>query len=168
MGGGLAANAQCAMKEPISRRLRDSKVILYRSSGAHPPKSAYMAKQAKRSQQIEGVVKHLNFAKSGDPNGAVLDSGHFVHMKRRGARAIDLRVGQKLRVEGKSRGRGSAGHEVIEAERVNGVDLTSARATKKTASTKSAAKHAPAKKTALKKTGSKKTAATKTRGPAAG
>lgn len=114
-----------------------------------------MAKQPNHSQQIEGVVKHLNFAKNGDPNGAVLDSGHFVHMKRRVAQAIDLRVGQKLSVEGKLRGRGSAGHEVIEAGIVNGIDLASARATKKKAPAKSA-KHAPAKKIPAKKARSKK------------
>jgi hypothetical protein len=109
-----------------------------------------MAKQQNQREQIEGVVKQLNFAKNGDPNGAVLDSGHFVHMRRRGARAIDLCVGQKLRVEGKSRGQGSPGHAVIEAEKVNGVDLSSARATKK---------KAPAKKTSVKKAGSKKASA---------
>ena len=117
-----------------------------------------MAKQPNHSQQIEGVVKHLNFAKNGDPNGAVLDSGHFVHMKRRAARTIELRVGQKLRVEGKSRGRGSAGHQVIEAAIVNGIDLASARAVKKNAPAKSA-KRAPLKKVPAKKAGSKKTTA---------
>jgi hypothetical protein len=117
-----------------------------------------MAKQANRSQQTQGVVKQLNFAKNGDPNGAVLDSGQFVHMKRRGARAIDLRVGQKLQVEGKSRGRGSAGHEVIEAVTINGVDLSSARARKKQAPAKSASKRTAPKKTPAKKAVSKKVA----------
>lgn len=126
-----------------------------------------MAKQRNQTEQVEGVVQQLNFAKNGEPNGALLDSGHFVHLKRRGARAIELRVGQKLRVEGKSRGRALAGHEVIEAATVNGVDLTSARAIQKRAPAKSAAKRAPLKKNAPKKAGAKRVAV-KTRAAAAG
>jgi hypothetical protein len=106
-----------------------------------------MAKQQKRSEEIEGVVEHLNYAKNGDPNGAVLDSGHFVHIKPRRAEAIGLQVGQTLRVEGKSRGQGSGGHEVIEAEVVNGIDLASKLPTKKPAPKRPQAKKAAAKKT---------------------
>jgi hypothetical protein len=126
-----------------------------------------MAKRGNHSQQVEGVIEHLNFAKNGDANGAVLDSGHFVHMKRRGAQAVGLRVGQTLQIRGKLRGRGSAGYEVIEAEVVNGVDLTSMRAGKKAAPAKTASKRVPTKKAASKKPITK-TATKKTRAAAAG
>ena len=115
-----------------------------------------MAKQPNQSQQVEGVVEHLNFAKNGDANGAVLDSGHFVHMKRRAAQAIGLHVGQTLQIQGKSRGRGSSGHQVIEAEIVNGIDLTSGRGAKKAAPVQAQAKRAPAKKAGPKKAAPKK------------
>ena len=72
---------------------------------------------------IEGKVKRINFAKHGEPNGAVLDSGHFIHLKPSGARLIDLEVGQKLSVQGRSRHRVHGSAQVIEAERVNGIDL---------------------------------------------
>lgn len=114
-----------------------------------------MAKQGNKSQQVEGVVEHLNFAKNGEPNGAVLDSGHFVHIKHRAARSIGLRVGQALRVRGKLKTSSSGGQKVIDAEIVNGTDVTSARAANKPASTKTTAKRAHAKKAASKKTVSK-------------
>lgn len=112
-----------------------------------------MAKQVNRNQIVEGVVEHLNFSKNGDPNGAVLDSGQFIHMKRRIARAINLRVGQELKIQGKSRGEGPGGHEVIEAQAVNGMDSNSKRATKKAppARKKAAVKKAAPPKTAPRK-----------------
>lgn len=116
-----------------------------------------MAKQGNRSQQIEGIVEHLNFAKNGEPNGAVLDTGHFVHMKPRAAQALGLQAGQALQVQGRLKASGSDGQQVIEAYIVNGIDVSSGRAAKKTAPAKSAAKPAPAKKAASQKTTAKKT-----------
>jgi hypothetical protein len=120
-----------------------------------------MAKQKKQTGPIEGVVEHLNFAKNGEPNGAVLDSGYFVHMKPRAAHAIGLRIGQSLQVQGKLKMSSSGGQKVVEAATVNGIDVTSARAAKKTKpaakQTKPAAKRVPAKKAAPKKATAKKT-----------
>ena len=120
-----------------------------------------MGKQKKQTGAIEGVVEHLNFAKNGEPNGAVLDSGYFVHMKPRAAHAIGLRIGQSLQVQGKLKMSSSGGQKVVEAATVNGIDVTSARAAKKTKpaakQTKPAAKRVPAKKAAPKKATAKKT-----------
>ncbi|HEX3682414.1 MAG TPA: hypothetical protein VHU83_07710 [Bryobacteraceae bacterium] len=125
-----------------------------------------MAKQNKQSDPIEGVVEHLNFAKNGEPNGAVLDSGYFVHMKPRAAHAIGLRIGQALQVQGKLKLSGSGGQKVIEADTVNGIDVASARSAKKKPAAKNtnaakkatpAAKRAPVKKSAPKKATAKQT-----------
>jgi hypothetical protein len=122
-------------------------------------------KRGNQNEQIQGVVEHLNFSKSGDPNGAVLDTGHFVHMKRRAARALNLRIGQTLKVQGKSK-TSASGQQVIEAAAVNGIDLGSVRASKKAAPSKDAsspvaAKRMPAKK-ALSKSSRKKTSGAST------
>ena len=116
-----------------------------------------VAKQGNKFQPVEGIVQQLNFAKNGKPNGAVLDSGHFVHMKPRGAQAVGLHVGQTLNIQGKLKGNGSDGPPVIEAEMVNGIDVTSAHPGKKAASKNSALKRAGVRKTASKKAASKKT-----------
>lgn len=119
-----------------------------------------MAQSGKKSQQVEGVIEHLNFSKNGDPNGAVLTSGQFIHMKRKLAKAANLRIGQEVKLQGKPRGQGSAGHEVIEAEVVNGIDLKSKRAaTRKRPGKKAPVKKVPAKKApAAKKKAAKKAA----------
>jgi hypothetical protein len=107
---------------------------------------------------IKGRVDHINFAKHGEPNGALLDSGHFVHLKPGGARAVDLKVGQILEVQGRSKTAAHSSYQIIEADVVNGIDLsrgkrrhrpvTEAPATPEKATSK---KRATAKKGAAKK-----------------
>jgi hypothetical protein len=115
---------------------------------------------------IQGKVRRINFAKHGEPNGAVLDSGHFIHLKPAGARLIDLEIGQTLVVEGRYKRRGHGQGQVIEAERVNGIDLADAKNTKVRPEGEEpppppAHKRVPAKKTTTKKSPAKKAAAKK-------
>jgi hypothetical protein len=73
---------------------------------------------------IKGRVDRINFAKHGEPNGALLDSGHFVHLKPGGARAIDLKLGQILEVQGRSKPAAHSHYQIIQADVVNGIDLS--------------------------------------------
>jgi hypothetical protein len=103
---------------------------------------------------IEGKVEQINFAKHGEPNGAILDSGHFVHLKPSGARLIDLRIGQRLTVEGRSKRRGPGAAQVVEAERVNGIDLATGKRPKSQPPAEeppAPRKQTPAKQVATKK-----------------
>ena len=97
---------------------------------------------------VTGKVERINFAKHGEPNGAVLDSGQFVHLKPGGARAVGLKIGQILEVEGRSRPGAHGSSQVIEAEIVNGIDLAHAKHPKKQPEPAHAppAKKVPAKK----------------------
>ncbi len=72
--------------------------------------------------KIVGTVKYLNFAKHGEPNGVVLDSGDFVHLKPEGMKRLQLVVGDAVRAEGKTRSH-ILGGVVLEAESVNGKKL---------------------------------------------
>lgn len=131
--------------------------------GDHPVYQLHCLKGVKGLQlgntvanPIQGKVRRINFAKHGEPNGAVLDSGHFVHLKPAGARLIDLEIGQTLVVEGRSKRRGHGQGQVIEAERVNGIDLADAKRSKPLPDAgepppPAPRKLAPAKKTATKK-----------------
>lgn len=130
--------------------------------GDHPVYFLHCLKGAKGVQfgntarsPIEGNVDRINFAKHGEPNGAVLDSGHFVHLKPSGARLIDLRIGQRLTVEGRSKHRGHGQAQVIEAERVNGIDLANGKHSERPQpsheETPAPRKAAPAKKAVTKK-----------------
>jgi hypothetical protein len=73
---------------------------------------------------IKGKVDRINFAKHGEPNGALLDSGHFVHLKPGGARSVDLKVGQILEVQGRSKPAAHSPYQIVEADVVNGIDLS--------------------------------------------
>jgi hypothetical protein len=72
--------------------------------------------------QVEGIVKRLNYAKRGEVNGVILDTGDFVHLRPHGARVIELEVGQKLTAHGEVRP-GWAGCRVIEATIANSIRL---------------------------------------------
>jgi hypothetical protein len=71
---------------------------------------------------VRGKVVRLNHARRGEVNGALLDTGDFVHLRPHGARAVGLEIGQKIEATGEVRG-GWSGHRVIEARTANGIDI---------------------------------------------
>ncbi|MBN9523271.1 hypothetical protein J0H58_32950 [bacterium] len=72
--------------------------------------------------RVEGVVARLNYARHGEPNGVVLDTGDFVHLKPHGMREVGLAVGDRVTAEGPTRP-SATGHRAVEAVVVNGVRL---------------------------------------------
>jgi hypothetical protein len=70
----------------------------------------------------EGVVVRLNYARHGEPNGVVLHTGDFVHLKPHGMRLVPLAVGDRVAAEGPS-GPTVTGRRVVEAAVVNGVTI---------------------------------------------
>ncbi len=68
------------------------------------------------------MVARLNFAKHGEPNGVVLDSGDFIHLKPDGMRQVGLKIGDRVEATGEARPM-ELGHRVVEAVEVNGVRL---------------------------------------------
>lgn len=71
----------------------------------------------------EGVVVRLNYARHGEPNGVILDTGDFVHLKPHGMRLVPLAVGTRVVAQGASRP-SVTGRRVIEATVVNGVTVS--------------------------------------------
>jgi hypothetical protein len=69
--------------------------------------------------RFAGAVVHLNYARNGETDGVVLESGDFVHLGPRGMAALRLKVGDHVIAEGKARPMRFGGY-VVEAERVNG------------------------------------------------
>ncbi len=68
---------------------------------------------------FRGVVARFNYAKHGEANGVVLDTGDFVHLKPGGMRQVGLKVGDEVVAEGDSRPM-EFGGRVVEASLVNG------------------------------------------------
>lgn len=69
---------------------------------------------------VAGTVARLNYAKHGEANGVVLDSGDFVHLKPDGMRQLKLKVGDVVTAVGETRPM-DLGHRVMEAASVNGM-----------------------------------------------
>lgn len=74
------------------------------------------------NSHFAGKVKHLNYALHGEANGAILDSGNFLHVKPYGAAALDLKPGMRVKGSGSSKPMFD-GHRVIEAIEVNGIPM---------------------------------------------
>ena len=71
---------------------------------------------------FSGTVERLNYALHGEVNGAILDTGDFLHVKPHGAAALALAVGMKVKGVGSSKPM-VGGNRVIEADEVNGIQL---------------------------------------------
>jgi hypothetical protein len=69
--------------------------------------------------QAHGKIVRFNYAKHGEPNGFVLDSGDFVHTRPDGFAALRLAIGDEVRAEGPSRPLVDGRGRVVEAHRVN-------------------------------------------------
>jgi hypothetical protein len=71
---------------------------------------------------ISGVVAHIHFAKHGEPNGVVLESGEFIHTRPHGMKKLKLQIGSRVVAHGEVRTT-VLGTALIEAHEVNRVTL---------------------------------------------
>lgn len=51
-------------------------------------------------KELSGKVARLNYAKHGEPNGVVLESGDFIHTKPEGLRQLGWKVGDQVKAKG--------------------------------------------------------------------
>jgi hypothetical protein len=79
--------------------------------------------KAKRGpQQIRGVVAAVHYAKHGEPNGVILESGEFIHTRPGGMKKLKLTVGSTVIARGELRTT-VLGTPLIEAREVNRVTI---------------------------------------------
>ena len=69
--------------------------------------------------QMKGVVARIHYAKHGQPNGVVLETGEFVHLRPHGMAAIGLVIGAKLTDKGELRTT-VLGTRMLKAHHANG------------------------------------------------
>ena len=72
---------------------------------------------------IKGVVATLHYARHGQPNGVLLESGEFIHLRPRGMEQTGLDVGAKVNAVGEVR-MTVLGTRLLEARQVNRIDLS--------------------------------------------
>ncbi len=71
---------------------------------------------------LKGVVACLHYAKHGEPNGVILETGEFVHLRPHGIQAAGLDIGSKVSATGTVRTT-VLGTVLLEASRVNGIEI---------------------------------------------
>jgi hypothetical protein len=71
---------------------------------------------------LKGSVAALHYARHGEPNGVVLESGDFVHMRPRGMEKSGLKVGAKVVAKGERR-MTVLGTTLLEAREINHVKI---------------------------------------------
>jgi len=74
------------------------------------------------STTIKGVVSTLHFARHGQPNGVILETGEFIHLRPHGMTQTGIAVGSKVNAIGEA-SMTQLGTRMLEAQRVNGVEL---------------------------------------------
>ena len=71
---------------------------------------------------IKGVVASLHYARHGQPNGVVLETGEFIHMRPHGMAQVGLGIGARVTAVGELR-MTVLGTRMLEARTVNRVEL---------------------------------------------
>ena len=71
---------------------------------------------------IKGVVAALHYARHGEPNGVVLETGEFIHLRPHGMALVGLGVGSKISAVGVER-MTVLGTRMLEAHQVNRIAL---------------------------------------------
>lgn len=81
---------------------------------------AVPAKVKAKDVGYSGTIARLNYAKHGAPNGYVLDSGDFVHVKPDGFARLKLKVGDRVKALGDAHFLATGSGWAVEAISVNG------------------------------------------------
>ena len=61
-----------------------------------------VGKAVSQQRTLKGTVVRLNYAKHGEPNGVVLDTGDFIHTKPDGLQKLGWKVGDKVQASGEA------------------------------------------------------------------
>ena len=72
--------------------------------------------------KIDGIVAALHFARHGQPNGVILESGEFIHLRPEGMVRTGLEVGSEVRAVGELR-MTQLGTPLLEARSVNRIAI---------------------------------------------
>lgn len=79
-------------------------------------------KLADEPERVKGVVSAIHFAKHGEPNGVMLESGEFVHTRPHGMKKLKLKIGSKVVALGQVR-MTVLGTPLLEADEVNRISI---------------------------------------------
>ena len=72
---------------------------------------------------FRGKVERVNYARHGEANGIVLDTGDFIHLKPDGFKAARLSIGDVVEARGPAKRLITGGGFVVDAQEINGKPL---------------------------------------------
>jgi hypothetical protein len=87
-----------------------------------PTRQCERTPQARGPVVLKGVVAALHYARHGQPNGVVLESGDFIHLRPRGMEQLGLQVGAEVVAHGELR-MTVLGTKLLEARELNRVNI---------------------------------------------
>lgn len=70
-----------------------------------------------------GKIVRFNFARHGEPNGVILDTGDFIHTRPDGLRKLKLKVGDLVEADGDAHLLATGHGWAVEASSVNGKNM---------------------------------------------
>ncbi len=103
-----------------SPKTKDGAHPVFKLSGITKVAGKAFKPNGERGGRVRGVVASIHYAKHGEPNGVILESGEFIHTRPRGMEKLKLRVGSTVVARGERR-RTVLGTPLIEAREVNRV-----------------------------------------------
>lgn len=121
---GTSIAVEATRADPSDKGNADHPVWHLRRLVEKGGKKTMAAKSAEREREFSGIVTRLNYARHGQANGLVLDSGDFIHVKPAGFNAIKAGVGDHVNAFGTARPLTHGGGFAVEASRVNGHVVT--------------------------------------------
>jgi hypothetical protein len=71
-------------------------------------------------QKFHGKVERVHYARHGEANGVVLDSGDFIHLKPDGFKAARVSIGDIVEARGPAKRLVTGSGFVVEAQEING------------------------------------------------
>ncbi len=80
-------------------------------------------RKIKASDGYSGAIARFNYARHGAPNGYVLDTGDFIHVKPDGFAKLKLELGHRITAEGDAHFLATGSGWAVEATTVNGKKL---------------------------------------------
>jgi hypothetical protein len=118
-----------ATVEPEKTRSRRASYPIYRLvslAGADGKPLIFAEPGDKTVATVQGTLQRINYSRTGEPTGVILDSGDLIHLTPAGLKKAALKVGDQVTAEGPA-SLMPLGHKLIEATSVNGTDVTRRR-----------------------------------------
>ncbi len=117
---GASVAVEVRLAPPSATGAAQHRVYRFERMVSVDGKKPAAATERKGSAPFTGIVVRLNFARHGEANGVVLDSGDFIHTQPDGMAQLRLEIGDRVEADGEARPLiGGVGH-VVEATVVNG------------------------------------------------